>query len=177
MTTPIPPQSSTPDDFMAWVAHLPELGAPIQKDRARLVEYIEMARAMERRAAELRRAAGAGQAALVERIRALWNNDEIRRAQALAGRPSSAASATEGAYAAYREAGQVGVEKFASKAGITERGYCHSCASDVPVENGECLVCGQPAMETEAADGAHEPPGGRRSGGRRPGRDRGLPTG
>ena len=54
--------------FMPWIDHLPEVGDPIRKERAKLLEVAEQAAELERHALALRAQVEAGQAVLLTKV-------------------------------------------------------------------------------------------------------------
>ena len=71
-------------NLMAWVNLLPEVGAPILKDRQDLRELLSQADDLERCAAQLRESVRRGEAALKTRILKHWSQEEVERAEARA---------------------------------------------------------------------------------------------
>lgn len=66
--------------FMPWIDHLPEVGDPIRKERAKLLEVAEQAAELERHALALRAQVEAGQAALLTKVMQHWTLQDIQRA-------------------------------------------------------------------------------------------------
>lgn len=66
--------------FMPWIDHLPEVGDPIRKERAKLLEVAEQAAELERHALALRAQVEAGQAVLLTKVMQHWTLLDIQRA-------------------------------------------------------------------------------------------------
>lgn len=72
--------------FMPWVDHLPEVGDPIRRERAKLVEVAQEAIELERHAAALRVQVAAGQVQLLQRVMGYWTLADIQLASEAADR-------------------------------------------------------------------------------------------
>ena len=66
--------------FMPWIDHLPEVGDPIRKDRAKLLEVAEQAAELERHALALRAQVAAGQTVLLTKVMRNWTPSDIQHA-------------------------------------------------------------------------------------------------
>lgn len=67
-------------EFMAWIDALPEVGDPIRKERAKLLQLAEQAAELERHALALRAQVLSGQAALADRVARHWPASDIEAA-------------------------------------------------------------------------------------------------
>ena len=76
--------------FMPWVDHLPEVGDPIRRERAKLVEAAQEAIELERHAAALRVQVAAGQSRLLQRVMGYWTLADIQLACEAADRDDAA---------------------------------------------------------------------------------------
>jgi hypothetical protein len=72
--------------FMAWVDHLPEVGDPIRRERAKLQELAEQVAELERHAAALRVQVRAGEVKLVLKASKHWTLADVQAATEAADR-------------------------------------------------------------------------------------------
>lgn len=66
--------------FMAWIDHLPEVGDPIRRERARLLELAQEAASLERHALALRHQVVAARDALTQRVLKHWTLADVQKA-------------------------------------------------------------------------------------------------
>lgn len=76
--------------FMPWVDHLPEVGDPIRRERAKLVEAAQEAIELERHAVDLRVQVASGQVQLLQRVMGYWTLADIQQAAETADRHDAA---------------------------------------------------------------------------------------
>lgn len=79
--------------FMPWIDHLPEIGDPIRRDRAKLCELASEAAELERHALALRAQVQAGQVELLTKTMRHWTLADIQTAAEAANRSNPMASA------------------------------------------------------------------------------------
>ena len=79
--------------FMPWIDHLPEVGDPIRRERAKLLELAEQAAELERHAAAVRALVQSGQAELMTKVMKHWTLADIQSAAQAADRLDPAARA------------------------------------------------------------------------------------
>jgi hypothetical protein len=78
--------------FMPWIDYLPEVGAPIRKDRDRLAGKLAEAAKLEQQAEGLRAEVFKARAALVVRVAEQWSPQDMAAARAQAGAAASVLS-------------------------------------------------------------------------------------
>lgn len=71
--------------FMPWIDLLPEVDSSVLRERDRLSEYLDMAEALEKRAAALRERAKAGRSVLMDKVARRWSLEDIEQAGNAAG--------------------------------------------------------------------------------------------